>query len=117
MQMNTALRIKLLCLLVAAAVIIGVAAPSAQAAVAVAFSGGDARQGHCGEGCPDPAGSERPCVEDCLCYFCFSTGVNAWILSSTAGLPALHESMAGAAAHELLDPRDVSIRIYHPPKF
>jgi len=117
MKMDKSSRISLLYVIVAILVLMDVAAPSAQGAVAAMRSGEDAWQGHCGDYCPDPAGNERPCGEECLCYFCCSCGVNAWMLSSTAGLPAPHASMTGTAPNDPFDPRDVSIRIYHPPKF
>jgi hypothetical protein len=117
MRMKKSSRIRQLYLIVAILVLMDVAAPSAQGAIVAMRSGEDAWQGHCGDSCPDPIGAERHCTEDCLYCFCCSCGVNAWMLSSTEGLPAPLPSLTGTAPDELTDPRGVSIRIYHPPKF
>jgi hypothetical protein len=103
--------------MIAILVLIDVAAPSVQGAVEAVNSAGQAWQGQCSENCPDPTGGERPCGRECVCYFCYYSGVSSWMLSPTSGLPSPPPSMAGTAPCELLDPRDVSIRIYHPPKF
>ena len=117
MKMKKSSRIRLLYVIVALLVLMDVAAPSAQGAVAAMLSGEDAWQGHFGDNCSDPAGAEQPCAENCLYCFCCSCGVNAWMLSSTEGLPAPRASLTGTAPDELTDPRGISIRIYHPPKF
>jgi hypothetical protein len=117
MKMKKSSRIKQLHLIVATLVLIGVAAQSVQGAVEAVRSGEDAWREHCGDSCPDPTGAEQPCAEDCLCCFCCSCGVNAWMLSSTEGLPAPRASLTETAPDELTDPKGVSIRIYHPPEF
>jgi hypothetical protein len=117
MKMDTSNRIRLLYIIVAALVLIDVAAPSVQGTVAAVYSDGEAWQGQCEENCPDPAGGERPCGRECICYFCYSSGVGTWMLSSTSELPAPHSSMTRTASNDTFDPRDVSIGIYHPPKF
>ena len=117
MKMRKSSRIRPLYLIVAILVLMDIAAPSAHGAIAVMRSGEDSWQGHIGDNCSDPAGAELPCAEDCLFCFCCSCGVNAWMLSSTEGLPAPRASLTGTAPDELTDPRGVSIRIYHPPKF
>ncbi len=104
-------------MIVAALVLIDVAAPSVQGAATALHAPEDAWQGHCGDACSDPAGGERPCGEDCLCYFCHASGMNTWMLSPAPGLPVPLASAAGPGPNELLDPKDVSLRVYHPPKF